>query len=335
MPNFWSLLPGWNLRRPARGAGVTRQSRVSRAAGGLTHQFRQLPAFLLLIDRRFLGVTGIVAWMAYQLLPGAWAAYSSSTERAVALGRSLAGASFEERRLEAYGDCGKMGYGYVASILHSYPRTDSLPLIRYDDYDRPLGLLLPGWRTNVDESVLIGIGISERDFQERLAAHAQRRQVSGENGTTLSRWTFQTVKDYQLMSRVELLFGPHPLAAARAIELTLIESPTRSNLLGSWSIQVPAGQSGPYSFVLPSPVRNFSKTRGTTDFILLVKETGESSLENIRVYGAKVDGAGFITVSRHETCFVAVQRELLSRVHSNPHDPWAHFIEAVRNVPLP
>jgi hypothetical protein len=277
----------------------------------------------------------MIAWMGYQLLPGAWAAYSSSTAQAVALGRSVASGSFEERRMKAYGDCGKMGYGYVTSILHSYPRTDSQPIIRYDDYDRPLGLLLPGWRTNVDESVLIGIGISERDFRERLVANAQRRHLSRQNGTTLTRWTFQTVRDYQLMSRVELFFGPHPLPAARAVELTLIESPTRNNVLGSWSIQVPAGQSGPYSFVLPSPLRNFSKTRGATDFIFVVEEREASSLENIRVYGAKVDGTGFVTVSRRENCFVAVQQDLLSRVRSNPHDPWAHFIETVRNVPLP
>jgi hypothetical protein len=273
--------------------------------------------------------------MGYQLLPGAWAAYSSSTEQAVAFGRSVASGSFEERRMEAYGDCGRMGYGYVTSILHSYPRTDSRPIIRYDDYDRPIELLLPGWRTNVDESVLIGIGISEHDFRERLVTNARLRHASRQNGTTLSRWTFQTVQDYQLMSRVELFFGPHPLPAARTVKLTLVESPTRNNLLGSWSIQVPAGQVGSYSFVLPSPLRNFSKARGATDFIFMVEEMGESSLENIRVYGVKVDGAGFITVSRRESCFVAVQQELLRRARNSPHDPWAHFIETVRNVPLP
>jgi hypothetical protein len=297
--------------------------------------FRQLPALLPLIGPRFLAVTGIVAWMSYQLVPGAWAAYSASSERAVALGRAVANSTFERRRMKAYGDCGNMGYGYVTDILHSYPRTDSRPIIRYEDYDRPLQLLLPGWRTKVDESVLIGIGISEDDFQERPIANAQRRHASQQNGTTLSRWTFQTAQDYELMSRVALSFAPHPLPLARAVELTLIESPTRNNVLGSWIIQAPAGQSEPYSFVLPSPLRNFSKTRGATDFIFVAKETGESALESIQVFGAKVDGAGFITVSRRKNCFVAVQQALLSRARSNPHDPWAHFIETVRNVPLP
>jgi hypothetical protein len=296
---------------------------------------RQLLTLLTSRGPRLLAVSAVIVWMGCELLPDAWAGYRSSPRRAFELGRSLASGSFEERRLKAYGDCGNMGYGYVTGILHSYPRSDSLPIIKYADFDRPLNLLLPGWRTQVDENVLIGIGISEQDFQECPISDAQRRDVSRKDGKTLSRWTFQTALDYQLMSRVDLFFGSRTPRTARTVALSLIESPTRNNVLGSWIIQVPPGQPEPYSFVLPSPVRDFSQTRGATDFIFLAEEAGESSLENIRVYGSKVDGTGFVTVGRRESCFVAVQQELLSRIRGNPDDSWALFIEKVRNVPLP
>jgi hypothetical protein len=242
------------------------------------------------------------------------------------LARDLLRTTFEERRRAVYGYCEPTGYGYLSDVLRAFPEETARPKVRYRDWDQRVELLLPGRRERIEERVLVGVGVSEKDFAPAVIAVAARRDALAEGGASLERLTFQTGRDVEVLRGFLLRFDDPPPAPV-ALGLTLVESTKNPAVLGSWTIEVPAGQRGDLYHPLPVPLRRFSLNRGATDFVLeLRRPAGTAAPAAIAAIGSRLDGEGFAIVAAQGGCLTAARADLLDEIRREPTGPWARFI---------
>src|SRR5437867_12578503 len=83
-------------------------------------------------------------------------------------GRRLLTLDGEGRRLLVYGDCDGRGYGYVRRVTEGIPRERGLPRLRSVDENYPADVVLPEDDWNRESRIVIGIGLTEAEFQDRL-----------------------------------------------------------------------------------------------------------------------------------------------------------------------
>lgn len=282
--------------------------------------------------RMLVASAAALCWASF--LPLAWPQYRLALEKLGPLYRAVASTTFEERRLAAYGDCENLGYGYLTQVLRSYPDGGGMPDVRYSNNPPPL--TLPALREHNEPRVRIGIGIPDGDFLEKPIASAARRALASRDEGSVSRWTFQTTWNYELLTALQFRFGSDPLPAQETLRVALVTSPTNAARLGEWVVEVPSGHRGPFTFALPAPLEQFSQGRGATDFILEVEQRdGAAPLSGITPIGAKLNGKGFAVVHRRGACFTAVREDLLAEIRRDPGSAWATFVERMRDDRLP
>lgn len=246
---------------------------------------------------------------------------------------SLTTTTFEQRRRAFYGDCDNWGYGYVARMVSGFPDARGVPRLRnpkWDPMPTIVPMVLPGFRRNLEDRVLIATGLAEADARESRMAHAERRSTD-HHGT--EAWRFTTMEEFDLMTGVALAFSTHPARQATTmVKLTLLHSAEHPAVLGEWEFQAPPEGTSEVVFRLPRPLLRFSLGRALMPFMLKVQTQGDRALTAIDVLGVKVNMGDYVVVNREGECFAAVKRDLLADLERTHNRSWSQYLAAIRNV---
>jgi hypothetical protein len=222
---------------------------------------------------------------------------------------------FEERRIESYGDCDRRGYGYVRRVLRRFPDAGSLPRIHYGDTDLFAAHVIPELRFRQEPRVFIGIGMDwsqTRETSIRIDRDASRPSASA--------WAF-AVLDTDLLTGLRVSVADDA-AVPRALDVTLYGTPARTEVLGRWTLVVPAG--GREAVVrLVAPVEQFSVKRGGVDFVIDIR--GGAVVSRIDLLVVPIDARGLVVVQREGACLTAVETGLLGQIERGP-GPWAGWL---------
>jgi hypothetical protein len=279
----------------------------------------------------------------YTLVPSALeriSALAADTRTALQRVRSLSPA---ERKLAAYGDRTRFGYGYVKDILEGIPDKEVAPATRYSDYGRHPEILLSALRNRLDNRLLIGIDLSDQDLAESLIASTKqpcgpdsinRPAVTGRHPKLSLCFTFQTGEDCDLLTRLVVRLE-RPLLPDNLLQAELISSPLDSRSLGEWT--GPSRGANSIEVKLPKPLRDFSIGRGATDFIVRLSTSNDTAAEmrklvGLDIYGVRVNVSDYIILNRDRKCFAAVQRSFLKKLQSRNDSRWLTYLKGITNV---
>lgn len=251
------------------------------------------------------------------------------------LAEGLRSTTLEQRRGAAYGYCEPMGYGYLAEVLRGFPDPAARPAIRYRNWDEKVEWLLPDRRDRVDERVLVGVGITQRDFAPSVVGMARRRDTRAADGGLVDRFPFRTGRDVEVLGGFVFQIAE---AVPRAAELgvTLFASAVDPRALAEWTVPIPPGYQGDLFHELPVPIRRFSVNRGSTEFVLQVRRPeGVPAARAVAAIGSRLDGEGLVIVAAAGDCLTAVRRDLLDEMRRHPAGAWARFAEGLPGARLP
>lgn len=251
---------------------------------------------------------GVLTLVFAILLCVKWAFFARVTFRNV---KQIVETSEEQRKGRTYDS---WGYGYVARIVSVLPEPWIFPVTRYTDYTHNIDTLLPLHIERIDPRVLIGIHIPESDVHEAFVATAY--PLDG-------NWAFHTINDYDTLSAIHFTFDPETSLTDE--EVTLYKDSTLKTILGRW---VSHGTILP----LPAPIRPFSFTRGSRDFI--IKVTPAEHITGISVYGIKVDLHGYQVVDREGDNFTAIHQDFLADIRKNNNGDWVKFLSHMNGKTL-
>ena len=281
-----------------------------------------------------LSVFALTVWL---VGPTAWKQFKSLWRAVPALYAEVAESTIEQRRLKVYGDCDGRGYGYVRRVLDGFPDQDSIPVVRYPDWDRHVELVLPSGRLRKDDRLVIGIELTETDMQETQVASAKLQTAERhDDGSVTSTWTFETHVDFEQMTGLVFAFASYPVTHAMVMKAVLQYAPYDTRVVGEWEVEVPKGQPDSLIVHLPRAVGRFSINRGDTSFVLKLGVRGVSaeavpSPVGIDVLGVKVALADYVVIHREQNCFTAIQRRFLNEIQRAPAHPWSRYLERLRH----
>jgi hypothetical protein len=233
--------------------------------------------------------------------------------------RVLARDDHEQRRLATYGECGERGYGYLRRVLRRFPEPDALPRIRVGNAFL-VEDLLPELRPARDSRVLVGIDVDWKDTREQIWPLAIHDAGGG-------AWRFRTVDYDRLIGIGVTVTGESPIP--RRIELSLYQTPARRELLGRWSVAIPAGARDGFTRFDP-PADPMSHQRGGVDYLIDV--SGPTALSALSFTVVPIDAAGFTLVQSSGGCMTAVRTDFLSDVTSRGDAAWTAWLADVRGI---
>ena len=222
--------------------------------------------------------------------------------------------SREQRLIHFFGECEPGGYGYLKRVLAVYsrlePNSRKRPVIRYRDYNRRSEYLFEPTRFEGDPSVLVGVGLTESDMEER----EMRSGLPAPDGT----WRFPVETNFDLLTRIEVEFEPGTVSDLR---LRLYRSEREKTPI--WTSREPVadvtrrGLTGgaKLQFVARPPLSRFRV--GLVD-PFVVRIDGSVAIRRVTAYGIVVSMQGYRVVHRRGTCFTAVQ--------TTKYDLWARSI---------
>ncbi len=202
----------------------------------------------------------------------------------------------EERREASYGDCTRLGYGYIREALKKIPADAGFPQVKYRYWAHSASLLFGYPAASVNDNFLIGINMEETDLKSQPLAVS--RQIDRHT------WLFRTVHDVDTLDRLDLVLDSAPEAACGTMRL--LHSKFRpEEVLFETAIHV-ENSSGQIVKVVPeSRLREFSINRGTVDFIVEIEGNISGRIEQIVAVGTRVDIRNYEVLHSREGCFLA------------------------------
>ena len=222
--------------------------------------------------------------------------------------------SREQRLIHFFGECEPGGYGYLKRVLAVYsrlePNSRKRPVIRYRDYNRRSEYLFEPTRFEGDPSVLVGVGLTESDMEER----EMRSALPAPDGT----WRFPVESNFDLLTRIEVEFERR---TANDLRLRLYrserdETPIWTSTETVVDVARPSMTEGArLQFVARPPLSQF---RFGLVIPFVVRIDGGAAIRRVTAYGIVVSMQGYRVVHRRGTCFTAVQQ--------TKYDLWARSI---------
>jgi hypothetical protein len=243
----------------------------------------------------------------------------------------------EKIKMDEYGDCNMLGYGYIKKITPSIPDPNLFPVIRYSTYNLFPHVLFSDSRYRSDDKILIGIDLDPDATRETIISQAVLNSV--ETNPARSRWVFQTGLDYDLLTGF-IFHVPNDLPTpAQNMIVTLYDSTVNFVELGHWAVKVPVTSSGSFTYKFEKPIDHFSFSRGATDFILVIESldtTSEIQIDKIETLGVKVDISNYTIFNKdfdhQERCFAAIKSSFLQEIYDNNYTGWKKYLDEVSNV---
>jgi hypothetical protein len=223
----------------------------------------------------------------------------------------------EQRRIDANGDCGTRGYGYLRRVIERLPDPTAVPLVRYHGYDAFGALVLPFERRHVDGRVLVGIDLRDEDMVEQLMAC---RRLSAEGD--VSSWLFRADSDIDTLLgfRIDARDVREP-----SVDVTLFDTPQRRHQLARWHLTIPPGANGQISLRPAETLKPFSVHNRSVGFLFDVERAAIRALDLLVI---PVDARGYTTVHTDGGCTTAVRADLLADVHADD-GPWRAWIDSL------
>jgi len=227
----------------------------------------------------------------------------------------------EQRRLDSYGDCAALGYGYLQRVTTGIPDPAIRPVVRYKHYNLHGDRVLVDRASRTDPRILVGIELGNADLEAQVI-EARPLLVDG----LMQAWTFETVDDFDLLQGVRIAFAAAS-PSTRQLRIQLFGDPNRKTALGAWTIDTAAG-STTADLMLSPPVEKFSIDRGGMPFLLEI--TG-APIASAQLLARTADLRNFSIVHRSGGCFTAVRGDLLDEAARDR--AWAAWIESLRQLP--
>jgi len=235
-----------------------------------------------------------------------------------------------------YGNCNKMGYGYLEEMISFIPEPDIFPTMRYSDFNRFPHVLFSDTRRQYDERLLVGISLHENETQEMEITKAQL--ISGETDSLQATLTFQTRDNYDLLTGIIINLDDESESQSQILSVTLYESPIHFVVVGQWDVAIPEGQLST-TYAISDPIQDFSHNRGKTDFILTIESRDHIPLPNIRditILGIKVDISEYTVYNRvsdnNRFCFAAIKNSFLNEINAKGDAKWQDYLNKVSNI---
>jgi len=235
----------------------------------------------------------------------------------VTAARRLVTESAEQRRLDAYGDCGARGYGYINRVIAKLPEPDAAPLVRYHGYDRFGALVLPFERKRIDDRVLVGINLRDEDLSEQVLV-CQKEADS-------TSWFVRADEDVDTLSGFRLDPGSTPTLQPSQIQVTLYDTPQRRHELAQWTLAIPAGAAGPIVLRPEQPLTPFSVHNRSVGFLFDVKGIPLARFDLLVI---PVDARRYVPVSSEGGCTTSVRADLETAVRARS-GPWRQWVESL------
>lgn len=233
--------------------------------------------------------------------------------------------SLEDRKIIEYGDRDKNGYGYIKYILEGIPENDYFPTTRYINSTRAVNLIYLGYRNKIDDRILVGIDIPEKDLRETFISVASVASPS-----INSSWLFKTQSDYDEMTSIKL-FHETPAKNTSKLNINLLHSTKNPKILSSFTIPVDKNSLSTI-YRLPNPVKKFSFGRGATDFVLEIKSNENLIVQKIEIYGVKISLSNYKIINKDKSSFTAIKNDFLSKIYSMNLTDWQTYIKRISNV---
>jgi hypothetical protein len=247
--------------------------------------------------------------------------------------------SIEQVKINQYGECNAIGYGYIKKIVSTIPDTNLFPVVRYSTYNLFPFVLFPDSRLGNDDKILIGIDFGPEATDEAVITHAKQSSVN--SNASKSQWIFHTTLDYEILTGFSFSFKNIVPLQEQTLNVTLYDSEMNFVEIGHWVIPLSNQQKSPLLFNLEKPIRNFSINRGSTDFILVIESTGINNspaieIADISVLGIKIDLSDYMIFHRgqahNERCFAAIKKSFYQEIYDNNLVEWKKYLEVVANV---
>ncbi len=217
----------------------------------------------------------------------------------------------QERRNATYGDCNRMGYGYLMQVLPALaPGEDWFPAVRYRDWDKHPEALFPAYPQPVDPDVVVAIDVQEDDSRPGVVARATVVDDQVAQGVRTVRYQFVTGLDVDTL----LALVPTTTAGAPArVSLALFAYATDAAPTLRLDVAVEPEQG---AMPLPEPLRRFSWARRFYPFVLElswpVASAPQWRPDAVDVVGIRVDLEGYVVVHRRGSCLTAVRQAALA-----------------------
>jgi len=229
--------------------------------------------------------------------------------------------SREQRFTHFFGECEPAGYGYLKRVLAAYSRLEhdsrKRPIIRYADYNRKSEYLFEPTRFETDSSIIVGIGLTESDVEEREI----RRASAGRDGT----WRFEVVTNFDSLTRIDVALAERPV---RDVRLRLYRDEKDESPIWTSTKSVTDGEAGSdasewrLQFVADPPLSDF---RARLVEPALVKIDGTAAVHGVTVYGIVANIGGYRIIHRRGACFTAV-----AAVEDGQQRSWAPLIRELQ-----
>ncbi len=219
----------------------------------------------------------------------------------------------------------RFGYGYIRDIVSRIPEKDIFPITRYPDYTKNVHLYMSEFRNRIDNRLLIGIGLEEKDTHEVIISNAHFRK---EPLLEKNVWAFQTIDDFDTMTGLVFYFEEPNLKISIPIKVNLISELPYSQIKETWNFEIKPRNT---VFHLPGAgLSNFSFGRGATDFILLVDS--KEKIKKIEVLGIKVNLTDYKIINRTDTNFFAIRNDFFQQIETQNLTEWKRFLKEIKNV---
>lgn len=236
-----------------------------------------------------------------------------------------------------YGACNKLGFGYLDEIVRSIPEADVFPVVRYGDWYKSPEVLFNDGRIIIDERILVGINLDERDIREVKITDAVLSSI--DETQSISTWLFHTDFDYDLLTGFSFQLCEESTLDEEKYSVTLYDSDKNYEEMGQWIFTFRNSENGFGAVHLDEPIKKFSFSRGVTDFILeLGNINPDNSIKNIcrvEVLGVKVDISDytvFHTGGNKKICFAAVKNSFYEEIQNDELTEWQDYLRDVSNV---
>ena len=243
----------------------------------------------------------------------------------------------ETRNLKAYGDRHQLGYGYLRQIVDPVPENDFFPVTRYQNYTQDVHLFFPGNRNKIDSRMVVGIDIPEEDLTDKIITPARKIREGQNESVSTSFWGFVTADDYDSLTGFRLNFESAS-APLQNIRISLLYSPRDSRMLQNWTWEN-IDVSQPINLLLEDSFRNFSFSRGSLPFVVVVEtiaayeKSRGISVTRLEIIGIKVDLSDYAVVHRDASCFTAFRKDFLAKITTDESETaWRQYLESVRNA---
>jgi hypothetical protein len=231
--------------------------------------------------------------------------------------RRLVTETSEQRRLDAYGDCGARGYGYVSRVIAKLPEAEASPLIKYHGYDRFGALVLPFERKRIDDRILVGINLRDDDLAEQM--------VTCRPWSDAGSWFVRVDEDVDTLTGFRIDPGRAPTLQDAQLDVTLYDTPQRRHELARWTFEIPARTAGPITLRPEDQLKPFSVHNRSVGLLFDVKGV---PLARFALLVIPVDTRRYVRVGRQGGCTTWVRGDLEPAVRADD-GPWRAWADSL------